>query len=202
MTLDQFRHVSNRLIDPFVSVANRLGLSANAITSIAFVLAVAAGVVLYVAGSSPEWYLLGGVLVLLSGFLDVLDGAVARATETASKAGDFLDHALDRYADVVILAGFAVGVEQFELGLLAITGVLLTAYLGTQAQAVGLGRIYGGLLGRADILVLVGITSLLATWIRTELFGLTIVGWLLVFFAVISHVTALQRFIRAWMALR
>ncbi len=202
MTLDQFRNVSNRLIDPFVSVANRLGLSANAITLIAFALAVAAGVVLYVAGSSPEWYLLGGVLVLLSGFLDVLDGAVARATETASKAGDFLDHALDRYADVVILAGFAVGVEQFELGLLAITGVLLTAYLGTQAQAVGLGRIYGGLLGRADILVLVGLTSVLATWIRTELFGLTIVGWLLVFFAVISHVTALQRFVRAWLALR
>lgn len=202
VTLDQLRDVSNRLIGPFVDIAERVGLSANAITLIAFALAVLAGVVLYVAGSSPQWYLVGGVLVLVSGFLDVLDGAVARATQTATKAGDYLDHALDRYADVVILAGLAVGVEQYELGLLAITGVLLTAYLGTQAQAVGLGRMYGGLLGRADILVLVGITSIVATWVRADVYGLTVVGWLLVFFAVVSHVTAAQRFVWAWNELR
>ncbi len=198
MTLDQLRDVSDRAIVPFVSVATRLGLSPNAVTTIAFGIAVVASVMLYLGGSDPRWYLPAGLLVLLSGLLDVLDGALARETGTASEAGDFLDHVLDRYGDVVILAGLTLGVEQYVLGLLAITGVLLTAYLGTQAQAVGLGRIYGGLLGRADILVLVGLTSVVATWVRGELFGLTVVGLLLAVFAVVSHVTALQRFVWAW----
>lgn len=202
MTLDRFRTVSERLLVPFVSIAVRLGLTANAISVLSLVAAIAAGIALYVAGSAPEWYLGAAVLVLLTGFLDILDGAVARRTDTATEAGDFLDHVIDRYGDVIILGGLAAGVEQYELGLLAITGVLLTAYLGTQAQAVGLGRIYGGLLGRADILVLVGATAIVATWVRTELFGLTVVGLLLAFFAIVSHVTAIQRFVRAWRELR
>ena len=198
MTLDQLRHVSNRAIAPFVAIAVRLGLSANAISILAFVLAAFAGVALYVAGSDPRWYVVGGLLVLLNGFLDVLDGAVARETGSASDAGDFLDHVLDRYADVVILGGLALGVAQYVLGLLAVTGVLLTAYLGTQAQAVGAGRIYGGLLGRADILVLVGIVSLTAPWLAASVYGLDSVGWLLVFFAIVSHITALQRVVWTW----
>lgn len=201
MTLDQFRHISNRAITPFVTAASRLGLSPNAISMLAFGLAVLAGGVLYVAGTNPQWYFLGGVLVLLNGFLDVLDGAVARETNTASKAGDFLDHVLDRYADVVILGGLALGVGRYGLGLLAVTGVLLTAYLGTQAQAVGAGRIYGGLLGRADILVLVGFVSILATWVETTVYGFGIVGLLLIFFAVVSHITALQRCVWTWRSL-
>lgn len=202
MTLDRLRPVAERLIAPFVSVSVRLGLTANAISLVAFVLALAAGAALYVAGSAPEWYLVAGLLVLLNGLLDVVDGAVARETEAASEAGDLLDHVLDRYADVVILGGLAVGVGRYGLGLLAITGVLLTAYMGTQAQAVGLGRIYGGLLGRADILVLVAVTSVLATWVRFDVLGLTIVEWLVAFLAVVSHATALQRFLRAWNGLR
>ncbi len=201
MTLDQFRHLSNRALTPFVSIASRLGLSANAISILAFGLAVVAGAVLYIAGSDPRWYFVGGLLVLLNGFLDILDGAVARETETASKAGDFLDHVLDRYADVVILGGLALGVERYGLGLLAVTGVLLTAYLGTQAQAVGAGRIYGGLLGRADILVLVGVVSFAATWVETTVYSFTIVGLLLIFFAVVSHITALQRCVWTWQKL-
>ncbi len=198
MTLDQLRHVSNRAIAPFVAIAVRLGLSANAISIIAFGLAAIAGVALYVAGGDPQWYVVGGLLVLLNGFLDVLDGAVARETGEASDAGDFLDHVLDRYADVLILGGLALGVAQYVLGLLAVTGVLLTAYLGTQAQAVGAGRIYGGLLGRADILVLVGVVSLTAPWVSLQAYGLDSVGWLLVFFAIVSHITALQRVVWTW----
>ena len=198
MTLDRLRSVSDRAITPFVGVATRLGLSPNAITTIAFVVAAAAGVALYLAGTDPRWYLLGGLLALFSGFLDVLDGAVARETDTASAAGDYLDHVLDRYGDVVILAGLAIGAEELLLGIVVLTGVLLTAYLGTQAQAVGLGRNYGGLLGRADILVLVGGVSLVAAFVHGEYAGFTVVGWLLVGFAVVSHVTALQRFVHGW----
>jgi archaetidylinositol phosphate synthase len=198
MTLDRLRPLADRLIEPFVSVSVRLGLTADVISLVAFALALGAGATLYLAGSAPGWYLVAAALVLLNGLLDVVDGAVARETEAASEAGDLLDHVLDRYADIVILSGLALGVGRYGLGLVVVTGVLMTAYMGTQAQAVGLGRIYGGLLGRADILVLVAVTSVLAAWIRFDVLGLTIVEWLLVFFAVISHATALQRFARAW----
>ena len=196
MTLDQFRPVANRALAPFVSLSVRLGLTPNAISVVAFAFACAAGVAFAVA--EPMAYLLGAVLVFVNGWLDLLDGAVAREMETASKAGDLLDHVLDRYADIAILAGLAAGIGRWGLGLAAVTGVLMTSYLGTQAQAVGLGRVYAGVLGRADRLALVGLTAAAATWVRATVFDLTLVGWLLVVFAVVGHLTAMQRFRGAW----
>lgn len=81
------------------------------------------------------------------------------------------------------------------------TGVLLTSYLGTQAQAVGLDRVYGGLLGRADRLALIGIVTGLAAFVRPEIVDLGPVGWLLVVFAVVGHLTAFQRLYYALEAL-
>lgn len=202
MTLNRFRSISNRAIAPFVSIADRLGLTPNAVTVGSMLVAIAAGVALAVAGSDPAWYLAGGALVLFNGFLDMLDGALARQTNSATPEGDFLDHVVDRYADVVILGGLVAGVGRFDLGFVAIAGVLLNAYLGTQAQAVGLGRMYVGLVTRIEVLLLVGGVSIAATWFRTEYLGLTIVGWLLVFFAIASNLTALQRGVRAWRRLR
>ncbi len=126
-----------------------------------------------------------------------MDGALARELNVASSGGDLLDHVLDRYADIGIIVGLAAGVSQWELGIAAVTGVLMTSYLGTQAQAVGLDRVYGGLLGRADRLALVGVVTGVAAFVPTALAGLTLVGWLLVVFAVVGHVTAAQRFYHA-----
>ncbi|MFC7080330.1 CDP-alcohol phosphatidyltransferase family protein [Halorussus caseinilyticus] len=201
MTLDQFRHVADRILDPLVSVSTRLGLTPDAVSVVAFVLAGGAGGAFYLGEQAPVWYLAGAVLVFLNGWLDLLDGALARELGTDSKAGDLLDHVLDRYADLVMIAGLAAGISRYALGLAAVTGVLMTSYLGTQAQAVGLDRVYGGLLGRADRLALIGVTGVLAAAVSGTVAGLTVVGWLLVVFAVVGHVTALQRFYYAWRAL-
>jgi archaetidylinositol phosphate synthase len=140
--------------------------------------------------------------VLLNGVLDVLDGSLARELGTTSEAGDLLDHVIDRYADIALIVGLAAGVEEYALGLAAVTGVLMTSYLGTQAQAVGLDRVYGGLLGRADRLALVGTVGVATALAPDPVRGLTLVGWLLVVFAVLGHLTALQRFSRCRRALR
>ncbi len=201
MTLDQFRHVADRALDPFVTLSTRLGLTPDSVSVVAFVLAGGAGGAFYLGGDEPIWYLVGAVLVFLNGWLDLLDGALARELGTDSKAGDLLDHVLDRYADVVIISGLAAGLGRYALGLAAVTGVLMTSYLGTQAQAVGLDRVYGGLLGRADRLALVGVTGALAAFVTTTPAGLSVVAWLLVVFAVVGHFTALQRFYYSWRAL-
>jgi archaetidylinositol phosphate synthase len=198
MTLDRFRPTADRALEPFVAVSRRLGLTPDGISVIAFALAVAAAATFVVGG---RWYLLGAVLVLANGWLDLLDGALARTLETDSAAGDLLDHVLDRYADLVLIAGLAAGVERYALGFAAVTGVLLTSYLGTQAQAVGAGRVYAGLVGRADRLALIGVTAALAPF-TGQFRSLTVVGWLLAILAVVGHLTALQRFRAAWGALQ
>ena len=202
MTLDQFRPHLKRFLDPFVDVSDRVGLGPDDVSVLAFALACFAAIVYYLAGANPTWYLVGALLVLGNGWLDVLDGALARRQGIASTAGDLLDHVLDRYADIVIVAGLAAGIGAYGLGLAAVTGVLMTSYLGTQAQAVGLDRVYGGLLGRADRLALVGAVTAVATFFPGTVGPLTLVGWLLVLFAVVGHLTALQRFYHALLALR
>ena len=201
MTLDTLRPVAERLLDPFVAGAKRLGLTPDAVSVLALLTAIGAGVAFAFAAELRLLYLLGAVLVLWNGIFDLLDGALARELDSQSDAGDLLDHVLDRYADILIISGLAAGVGQYALGLAAITGVLMTSYLGTQAQAVGLDRVYGGLLGRADRLALIGVVATVAAVIDATALGLTAVGWLLVIFAVVGHLTALQRFYYAMRAL-
>jgi archaetidylinositol phosphate synthase len=78
----------------------------------------------------------------------------------------------------------------------------MSSYLGTQAQAVGVGRYYGGLLGRADRLVLilvVGVVDLLfpMNWYVLG-FSLSWFGWLFILFGIFGHITAFQRFAYVW----
>ncbi|MGB9988046.1 CDP-alcohol phosphatidyltransferase family protein [Salarchaeum japonicum] len=198
MTLDQYRSLASRILRPFVRLSVRLNLTPDAISVAAFALAVIAAGAFYEAGAGPDWwYGVGAVLVLLNGMLDLLDGAVARELDTDSPAGDLLDHVLDRYADIVIIAGLAAGIDQHALGFAAVTGVLMTSYLGTQTEAVGLERQYGGLLGRADRLALVCLTGGISVVVPVVA-DVSVVAWLLGLFAVVGHLTAFQRFFGAW----
>lgn len=152
---------------------------------------------------APQVYpavLAGAALVGLNGVLDAIDGTLARRQGTESPAGDLLDHVLDRYADVAILAGLAAGVEQYALGFAAVTGVLLTSYLGTQIEAIGMEREYGGLVGRADRLALIAVVAVVASFDPATPV-LSVVGWLLAVLAVVGHLTAVQRFAGSWRAL-
>ncbi|WP_277555537.1 CDP-alcohol phosphatidyltransferase family protein [Halobaculum limi] len=201
MTLDQLRPVAEKGLSPFVRAADAVGLSPDGVSVIAFACAVAAGVAFGLAPptEAPLYYVAGAVLVFLNGWLDLVDGALARAQGTDSSGGDLLDHVLDRYADIAVLVGLAAGIGRYGLGLAAVTGVLMTSYLGTQIQAVGIGREYGGLLGRADRLALVGVVGVAVAFVPGPLVaGLGLVAILLVVFAVVGHLTALQRFWGAW----
>lgn len=194
MTLDSYRPHVARFFPPFVALAQRLHLTPNALTILSFFAAGGAGIAFY-AGSLG----LGVVMVALNAIFDALDGAVARASNLQSKRGDFLDHAIDRYADIFIITGiFAGGMVSWQLGVFALTGVLMSSYIGTQAQAVGVGRYYGGLLGRADRLVLVILAGILQMIIPGLIYGLTYLGWVLGLFAVLGHYTAFQRFMFVW----
>ncbi len=202
MTLDQLRPYVGTFLEPFVRAFDRVGMGPNGVSVLAFGMAGAAAGAFYLGGrAGPVWYAVAALLVLANGWLDIVDGALAREQGVTSKAGDLLDHVLDRYADIVIIGGLAASTGQYLLGFAAVTGVVMTSYLGTQAQAVGMDRVYGGLVGRADRLAIIGVVGFLAFPLAGTYGGLTLIGWLLVFLAIIGHITALQRFYYAWGAL-
>jgi len=203
VVLDTYRHVADAVLDP---IARRLAhVSPDALSWAALVSAAFAGTFFLFRGG---WALgLAALFVFLNGLFDALDGKVAKMTGKASRRGDFLDHVLDRYADVLMLGGLAIGPYcPVWLGLLAVIGVLLTSYMGTQAQAVGAGRDYRGILGRADrLLILIIAAALQAGFdpnairdLGIEPLRYAILGWAMALFAVLGNVTAIQRAVSTW----
>jgi archaetidylinositol phosphate synthase len=192
-------------IDPVLtSIAQRfIHVDPNVLTTISLGMAFLAGVFFYFSSPAFElfnYYLFIGVLfVFMNGFFDAIDGKVAMLSNKTSKKGDFIDHAVDRYADVFIVGGIALSTWcDTRIGFLAIIGVLLTSYMGTQSQAIGDKRDYSGLLGRADRLILLMIIPLIQHIVLRfgypSLWGLSLVEWMMIYFAVIGNVTAVQRF--------
>jgi len=183
-----------------------LRVNPNLVSWIAFLAAVGAGTSFFLGGGA--FLGLALLLVLVNSYLDALDGKIAKMAGKASARGDFLDHVFDRYADVFMLGGIAFNAMycRLEVGTLALLGVLLTSYMGTQAQGVGQGRAYGGILGRADRLVLLFLGGLIQLIVApsggvTFDVGVLTFGpleWFMVLFAVLGNATAVQRAVGIW----
>ena len=86
------------LAKPIALAMGRIGLTPNGITVIGFI-----GTTIAAAAAAAQWWLAAGILVLLFGIFDLFDGALARATGTASKFGAFLDSTLDRTGENLVL---------------------------------------------------------------------------------------------------
>ncbi|MBI4518873.1 MAG: CDP-alcohol phosphatidyltransferase family protein [Deltaproteobacteria bacterium] len=142
-----------------------------------------------------------GLLLILAGTLDILDGRVARRTNSGSRRGAFMDSVIDRYADSIAYLGIAVYFRDSWVlwaAMLALVGGVITSY--TRARAEGLGATcYVGLLQRPERYVLLGLGSVFSSLVE-QLAGhpanwqpnvlLTVV---IVLLAGLSNFTAVQR---------
>jgi archaetidylinositol phosphate synthase len=205
MVLDTQRARIDFLLTP---VAKKLiNVNPNTISWLGLITAFISGVLMFFSYDNHWLLLAGAAVVIISGYFDALDGKIAKLSGKACKKGDYLDHVFDRYADLFMIGGVAISAWcNIYLGLLALVGVLLTSYMGTQAQAVGAPRLYAGLLGRADrvvlstlfpvfqfIMCLVGIDSFsIGDW------TITWMELMIVYFAVMGNFTAIQRGIITW----
>ncbi|UCG70715.1 MAG: CDP-alcohol phosphatidyltransferase family protein [Thermoplasmata archaeon] len=199
MVLNSYRASADPYLLP---LAKRMrNVEPNTLTWLAFIFAVLAGLFFYLG---RVWLLLLAALcIFLNAIFDALDGKIAKITGKASKRGDFLDHVLDRYADVFIIGGIMLSVHcDWIIGLLALLGVIFASYMGTQAQALGCGRDYSGILGRADRLVILTIVPLIQFLAYLDLNGriwiFTPMEYAMIWFAFAGHFTAIQRGIRTW----
>ena len=196
MVVDNFREIGTRLLTP---LARSFPLDPMGISLLSLATAVGAGYCFSQAEAGSVWLLFAAGLVFLTALLDALDGIVARIRDLTSKRGDLVDHTLDRVADVIILGGIALGpLVNERAGFAALLGVLLLSYMGTQAQAVGAGRVYSGLLGRADRLVLLMAVPVIQFFFVAPIEGEYLITWMAYTFAIVCSGSALLRFWLVW----
>src|SRR3989442_11833124 len=107
------------------------------------------------------WQPLAGLLVLASGFFDIVDGAVARATGRMTKRGAFLDLTLDRLREVAICVGMMVGgYSSPDWVLVAITFSLLVSYTRARGEALGIKLSGVGIGERSERLLILAVLSI------------------------------------------
>ena len=180
-----------RVLAPLVRVLAAIGVTPALLTTGGLV-GNAGAAVLIARGE----LLAGGVVVLLASGLDMLDGAVARATGRASRFGALYDSVLDRASEAAVLFGIAWYAidegsrEQTLLAFAALTGSLLVSYVRARAEGLGV-TLADGLFRRQERVVLTA-AGLILGLLRPAL-------WLL---AVLSLLTAVQRLVLAARAVR
>ena len=137
-----------------------------------------------------------GLVVILAGMCDVLDGRLARDTKTITRFGALMDSTIDRYSEVLMFLGIAMFFHDRQsyivyLIIFAITGSFMVSY--TRARAEGLGidcKI--GLMQRPERVTYLAIGSLLGSIPKTRYIFLILTIW---FIAVFANVTVVQRVI-------
>jgi len=135
-----------------------------------------------------------GFVVLLAGFFDILDGALARRIGKVTPFGGVLDSTLDRLSDAALLIAILVSFDWTTwlvlLVFLALVGSLLVSYIKARAEAVGLGC-QVGLFTRAERVVVLALGLLLSSLANALVIALAVI-------VVFSFFTAGQRLVYVW----
>jgi len=159
------------------------GLSPNFWTVVGLVIALSAAVVY---GMGVEFGLIiGGVLLLVSGFFDMVDGQVARVTGKTSKKGEYLDSMFDKISEVAIFLGILVGgyAEPYVV-LLAITLSLLVSYARAKSDLINI-KLQGiGIGERAERLLVIAIIGIIG-----------FMDYAVIIVIIIAGITLIQRMI-------
>jgi archaetidylinositol phosphate synthase len=187
--LESLRPLLTRILNP---IARNLNINPNIVTVISPFIAVLAAY-----GFANHLLILGCIAILLSGFLDVVDGAVARYHNRASKFGAFLDSTMDRFADAIIYIGIIFGGYcDWFWGVLAIHSAITVSYVRARAESQGVDCSVG-IAERAVRMVILMIGAIIGHF--TAPINFTYIIYILV---ILSYITVVQRVYHVWKALK
>lgn len=179
------------LTQPAVRILARTSITPNAITWLGFLLAVGAAAFIITGHLFAA-----GLMVLLAGFFDILDGALARHRSQTTHFGAVLDSTLDRLSEAVLLLGILVlyardqSIVPMLLVGVALVGSLLVSYVRARAEALGL-ECQVGLFTRPERVIVLALGLLLNQIAHALVVALAII-------AVFSFITVGQRLLYVW----
>jgi len=164
------------------------GVTPNQVTALGLVVAFVSAWIYAAWGGNRLRLVYGALTILLSGFLDAIDGVLARGTGRASRFGGFLDSVVDRYSDALMISGITVGgLCSLPAGLFALTGSLMVSYTRSRAEAEGVEMAGVGFFERAERMIFLAACSVAAyLWPRALEYGVMAL-------AALAHVTVAQR---------
>ena len=191
---EEFRQALSRYVEtPGAKAFQAMGFTPNAVTLVGFAVCVAAAFLV-----SNGWLLVGGVVFLVGGGLDLFDGALARMTGKASSFGALMDSVFDRLGEAALFVGIGIYALQggfSENFLRFYVVILLLALIFSQgvsylrARGEGLGAFTrSGLMTRTERVVILG-----AGLIADGLIAYPLMPWILLAIAVVSCFTLFQR---------
>ena len=185
----KFRVPVDKAVKPLGDGLRRTGLTPDHLTALGLLVAVGA------ATAIGFGYLkLGLLLVVLAALPDLLDGALAKASNTSSQRGAFFDSTIDRFADALLFGGvawhFAVRNEppyivMLPFAIMALSSVI--SYMRAKAESLGLNA-KGGLMERAERIIALCLGLLFEPLLIAILWAML----------ALTAVTAVQRFVKVW----
>lgn len=191
--LGKVRELYEEALKPLGLALSRLGLTPNMVTFLGLTAAAGCCYVLCLG----DLYLGLGLLALAC-FIDIADGALARASKRVSDFGGVLDKVVDRYVEFALVFGLMLGgFLKWWWGAFALFGMVMASYSRAEAQAaLGRGSVKGGLMERQEKLLTLGVGMLAYPLHPASIdCAAVVVGSL-------SHITAAQRLLAAWRAQR
>lgn len=186
---DRLQKIFIRILAPLTRLFTKWDLSPNFFT-VAGVIITSLAAVVFMMG----YLRLGGILILLGGLCDTMDGSVARSAGKATRFGALFDSALDRYSEFVMFFGVAahfVLVKDYQTSIVtffALCGSIMVSYCRARAESLGfVSKV--GIMQRPERIVFLGLGAII------HVIALKLVIWLIAIFA---NFTALQRIRHAY----
>ena len=166
------------------------GISPNGWSCIGLTFAFASA---FIYGWNVEFSLIiGGIVLLVAGFFDIVDGQVARVSQKVTRTGGFLDSVFDKIAEVAVFLGILIGgFAEPYLVFLAITLSLLVSYTRSRAESLGV-KLQGiGIGERAERLLVIAIIGIIG-----------FMEYAIIIVIIIAGITLIQRIVVTVKALR
>ena len=184
----KFRTPVDKAVKPLGNGLRKTGLTPDHLTILGVIVAVAAAVAI-----GAGYLRLGLLLVVLAALPDLLDGALAKASNTSSQRGAFFDSTIDRFADALLFGGVAwyfmseksPHMAMLPFAVMALSSVI--SYMRAKAESLGLDA-KGGLMERAERIIGLCLGLLFPVLLVPIL-------WIML---VLTAVTAVQRFVKVW----
>jgi CDP-diacylglycerol--glycerol-3-phosphate 3-phosphatidyltransferase len=185
---------THRLAEPVGRVVAKTGVPPNLLTILGFLINVG---VAWMISRGPSLFTIAGGLILVAGIFDLLDGAVARGTNRATRFGALLDSTMDRLSEAVLLFGllwYYVWQQDASTEIIliftAVVGSLCISYVRARAEGLGL-DCEVGIMRRTVRILTLAIGLMLSPFeplLLVALWGL----------AVLTNMTAVHRLVYVW----